>query len=225
MGWVDAFTVSEWMGGYKIALSGKAFNDAYRYVDWLLTVPLLLIELILVMKLPVDQTVDELESWRGICCYGRSWLPWLDPGRPFGPLWLVGRCHVAILLCRVHTPHRAERGHEQAAGVSEGSHCRGEVPDCSLVAHISRRVHDQDGWPRRSCSHRVRAGRLLDCRRRRQGGVRRPHLGHRGGQVRGGGQGPLGLISSRFLFLALGATIFCTDLWVECLSAGLLAKK
>merc|ERR1711988_1876586 len=28
------------------------FNDAYRYVDWLLTVPLLLIELIMVMQLP-----------------------------------------------------------------------------------------------------------------------------------------------------------------------------
>ena len=28
-------------------------NDAYRYVDWLLTVPLLLIELILVMSCPV----------------------------------------------------------------------------------------------------------------------------------------------------------------------------
>jgi bacteriorhodopsin len=31
------------------------FNDAYRYVDWLLTVPLLLIELILVMRLPREQ--------------------------------------------------------------------------------------------------------------------------------------------------------------------------
>merc|ERR1712178_634646 len=29
--------------------TGIAFNDAYRYVDWLLTVPLLLIEIILVM--------------------------------------------------------------------------------------------------------------------------------------------------------------------------------
>merc|ERR1711907_427171 len=27
------------------------FNDAYRYVDWLLTVPLLLIEIVLVMRL------------------------------------------------------------------------------------------------------------------------------------------------------------------------------
>merc|ERR1712083_1126371 len=30
------------------------FNDAYRYMDWLLTVPLLLIEILLVMKLPED---------------------------------------------------------------------------------------------------------------------------------------------------------------------------
>jgi bacteriorhodopsin len=31
-------------------LTGKPFNDAYRYMDWLLTVPLLLMELIMVMK-------------------------------------------------------------------------------------------------------------------------------------------------------------------------------
>jgi len=31
--------------------TGVPFNDAYRYMDWLLTVPLLLIEIILVMKL------------------------------------------------------------------------------------------------------------------------------------------------------------------------------
>merc|ERR1719310_1940682 len=32
-------------------LTGIPFNDAYRYMDWLLTVPLLLIEILLVMKL------------------------------------------------------------------------------------------------------------------------------------------------------------------------------
>jgi bacteriorhodopsin len=36
---------------YILTASGKPFNDAYRYMDWLLTVPLLLIELILVMDL------------------------------------------------------------------------------------------------------------------------------------------------------------------------------
>merc|ERR1711937_1063544 len=35
-------------------LTGVPFNDAYRYMDWLLTVPLLLIEILLVMKLPDD---------------------------------------------------------------------------------------------------------------------------------------------------------------------------
>merc|ERR1711904_57162 len=34
--------------------TGIPFNDAYRYVDWLLTVPLLLIEIVLVMKLKDD---------------------------------------------------------------------------------------------------------------------------------------------------------------------------
>lgn len=36
--------------------SGAPFNDAYRYVDWLLTVPLLLVELILVMRLSREET-------------------------------------------------------------------------------------------------------------------------------------------------------------------------
>merc|ERR1739844_630489 len=35
----------------------NSWNDAYRYVDWVLTVPLLLIELILVMGLPAEETV------------------------------------------------------------------------------------------------------------------------------------------------------------------------
>merc|ERR1711865_841088 len=37
------------------AVTGVPFNDAYRYMDWLLTVPLLLIEILLVMKLPADE--------------------------------------------------------------------------------------------------------------------------------------------------------------------------
>jgi len=41
--------------------TGAPFNDAYRYVDWILTVPLLLIELILVMGLPAKETASK--SW------------------------------------------------------------------------------------------------------------------------------------------------------------------
>jgi bacteriorhodopsin len=38
-------------------ITGKPFNDAYRYMDWLLTVPLLLIEIIFCMNLPADEMV------------------------------------------------------------------------------------------------------------------------------------------------------------------------
>jgi len=39
--------------------SGLYFNDAYRYMDWLLTVPLLLIEIVLVMQLPAEETFNK----------------------------------------------------------------------------------------------------------------------------------------------------------------------
>lgn len=42
-----------------VTSTGVAFNVAYRYVDWLLTVPLLLIELILVMGLSRSETVRQ----------------------------------------------------------------------------------------------------------------------------------------------------------------------
>ena len=45
--WDQAYSV---MNGV-VTSTGRPFNDAYRYVDWLLTVPLLVTELILVMRL------------------------------------------------------------------------------------------------------------------------------------------------------------------------------
>merc|ERR1740130_2408743 len=55
--WVDAYHYSRGAvvdGALEMqapTLTGIPFNDAYRYMDWLLTVPLLLIEILLVMKL------------------------------------------------------------------------------------------------------------------------------------------------------------------------------
>jgi len=53
-----------WEAAYQIkdgivTATGVAFNDAYRYVDWLLTVPLLLIELVLVMRLSKEESVSK----------------------------------------------------------------------------------------------------------------------------------------------------------------------
>jgi bacteriorhodopsin len=47
--WVEAYHYS--VDKADPELTGVPFNDAYRYMDWLLTVPLLLIEILLVMKL------------------------------------------------------------------------------------------------------------------------------------------------------------------------------
>jgi bacteriorhodopsin len=55
--WVEAYTypLGKVVDGAMVIgdpeLTGVPFNDAYRYMDWLLTVPLLLIEILLVMKL------------------------------------------------------------------------------------------------------------------------------------------------------------------------------
>lgn len=53
---------NSWTESYEWAADGKGlmataqpFNDAYRYMDWLLTVPLLLIEIVLVMKLDAEE--------------------------------------------------------------------------------------------------------------------------------------------------------------------------
>lgn len=50
--WNDAYVLRAGV----VTATGFAFNDAYRYVDWLLTVPLLLIELVLVMGLSREET-------------------------------------------------------------------------------------------------------------------------------------------------------------------------
>merc|ERR1712216_762232 len=53
--WVAAYDYKGVSQGEGPNLTGVPFNDAYRYMDWLLTVPLLLIEILLVMKLPEEE--------------------------------------------------------------------------------------------------------------------------------------------------------------------------
>ena len=60
--WEAAYVVANG----QLALTGVKFNDAYRYVDWLLTVPLLLIELILVMRLSQEETIAKSTKLGGL---------------------------------------------------------------------------------------------------------------------------------------------------------------
>lgn len=53
--WTEAYSLE----GGVVSATSIVFNDAYRYVDWLLTVPLLLIELVLVMRLSREETMSK----------------------------------------------------------------------------------------------------------------------------------------------------------------------
>ncbi len=53
---LGSFTGAYMLDGSSYVATGKPFNDAYRYADWLLTVPLLVIELIAVMSLAQQQS-------------------------------------------------------------------------------------------------------------------------------------------------------------------------
>merc|ERR1712029_583097 len=67
--WVEAYSYSPGKaedGAMDIVapkLTGVPFNDAYRYMDWLLTVPLLLIEILLVMKLSEEEYSSKAWTW------------------------------------------------------------------------------------------------------------------------------------------------------------------
>merc|ERR1712139_311367 len=65
--WVDAYEYPKAQAGAEYpgfsaqaypdpVLTGVPFNDAYRYMDWLLTVPLLLIEIVMVMNLSPEES-------------------------------------------------------------------------------------------------------------------------------------------------------------------------
>jgi len=59
--WVDAYSYENVKQGDGPTQTGVPFNDAYRYMDWLLTVPLLLVEILLVMKL--DDGTFSQKAW------------------------------------------------------------------------------------------------------------------------------------------------------------------
>lgn len=102
-----------WSGAYELVdgtlvATGTPFNDAYRYVDWILTVPLLLIELILVMKLSGRETLSKSLRLGGLAALmivlgypgeiateaGTRWLWWSLSMIPF--LWIVYELFVGL---------------------------------------------------------------------------------------------------------------------------------
>jgi bacteriorhodopsin len=103
----------------KITATGVPFNDAYRYVDWLLTVPLLLTELILVMNLEPDATRSNCLKLGGAAALmivlgypgevsasmGTRWLFWALAMVPF--VYIVWTLFVGLSESVADQPERA----------------------------------------------------------------------------------------------------------------------
>jgi bacteriorhodopsin len=129
--WGGAYTVVDGV----VAASGKTFNDAYRYVDWLLTVPLLLIELILVMRLSEAETWSKgtrlglLAALMIVLGYpgeisqvaGTRWLWWGLAMVPFA--FIVGELYVGLGRSISSQPANVQGLVRLARNVTVGSWC------------------------------------------------------------------------------------------------------
>jgi len=58
--WTEAYVYE--LGTVDPIKTGIPFNDAYRYMDWLLTVPMLLMEIVLCMKLTAEESKSKCIS-------------------------------------------------------------------------------------------------------------------------------------------------------------------
>jgi bacteriorhodopsin len=113
--WNDAYTLVDG----ELIQSGVPFNVAYRYVDWILTVPLLLIELILVMRLSSKETISKsvrlgsLAALMIVLGYpgeisaeaDTRWLWWSLSMIPF--LWIVFELFVGLKKSLASQPEAA----------------------------------------------------------------------------------------------------------------------
>merc|ERR1711907_341156 len=144
--WNDAFDVKfdAKEGDYVVSLTGAPFNDAYRYVDWILTVPLLLIELILVMGLPASETVSK--SWTlGVASAVMVALGY--PGEIQNserPVDVVVLCDDSVSLCCGGAGCRIERSSWIPGAVGCFPHRVRSLAHDYLMADLSLRVHHQD---------------------------------------------------------------------------------
>ena len=121
--------------GGSVSATGVPFNDAYRYVDWLLTVPLLVTELILVMKLSAEETRSRIITLGGAAALmvllgypgeiasdgGTRWLWWGLAMLPF--LYILFTLYTGLGESIARQPEAAKGLIELARNVTIVSWC------------------------------------------------------------------------------------------------------
>ena len=129
--WVEAYTYSA--GKADPELTGVPFNDAYRYMDWLLTVPLLLIEILDVSRIPISpSSSDALTS-----------CPLQESGGSIQRKKGLGSRH-APRGGRWRRNRKGRRGRNRGEG--EKGHGGGGGGGGASIAHPSARAHQRSRW-------------------------------------------------------------------------------
>merc|ERR1712194_803064 len=147
--WVDAYHYS--VGNTNPVLTGVPFNDAYRYMDWLLTVPLLLIEILLVMKL--SDEVYSAKAWTlgfgSALMIISGYYGELVVTGDLTPRWMCWFLSMTFFLYIVY---------ELLVGLAEATNgCQIQDPvraghDGDQLVHISRRLSDPHAGAQQCCT-------------------------------------------------------------------------
>ena len=180
---------SSWESAYAvvdgtISATGVKFNDAYRYVDWLLTVSLLLVELILVMRLSPSEFARKPVKLGALAALmvalgypgeiaadsSTRWLWWSLSMIPF--LIIVYDLSVGLKTAIVAQP-------EAARGLIKSA----RTLDHRVVVLLPRGIRVANAGRDRRKRHDRRASGLHDRGYRCQGWLRRADLPDRGTKV------------------------------------------
>jgi bacteriorhodopsin len=117
-------------------LTGVPFNDAYRYMDWLLTVPLLLIEILLVMKLD-DNTFSTKAKTLGLgsaLMIASGYYGELAITGDLGPRWA---CWFLSMLFFLYIVYELLVGLSEATAGEADPTIKGKIQSAQMMTVIS----------------------------------------------------------------------------------------
>jgi len=117
-------------------LTGIPFNDAYRYMDWLLTVPLLLIEILLVMKLEEKDFKNKAQvlGWGSALMIVSGYYGELTVSGDLGPRWvcwflsMAFFCYIVFVLLK---------GLAKATNEEEDPYIKGKIKQAQWATVVS----------------------------------------------------------------------------------------
>merc|ERR1711934_1097332 len=140
--WVDAYQFPASATGEESApaLTGVPFNAAYRYMDWLLTVPLLLMELVFVM----DMSKEEKQKQSAVLGFTSALMIAVGyPGEmitqgPFGTRWACWFFSMLVFSYIVYTLLKGLDGAQAKEVANDDAMAGGRTEKVAPLIHLAK---------------------------------------------------------------------------------------